>query len=278
MNTVGAALAAARAQLPLAEARLLLGHLLQRPLAWLIAHDDAPLDASQVSAFAALVRRRAEGEPIAYLTGSREFFGHDFAVGPGVLIPRPETELLVEQALRFVQGTTKVGAGGPARILDLGTGSGCIAISIALATPEAAVTAVDQSPAALSIARNNAIRLDASVSFLASDWFGALADQSFDLIVSNPPYIADGDTHLGEGDLRFEPSTALASGADGLDAIRRIIAGAPGYLNPGGELWLEHGYDQATGVRSLLQAGGFEDVASQRDLAGIERISGGRLP
>lgn len=274
MSTVAAALAAARAKLPASEARLLLGHVLGRPAAWLIAHDDQDLDEDELLAFASLVARRAGGEPVAYLLGFREFFGREFAVSPSVLIPRPETELLVDIVL------AGVGADGTAtslRILDLGTGSGCIAITLALEIRQAQVTAVDASAAALSVARGNAERLGASLRLLQSDWFDQLAGEKFDLIVANPPYIAAADAHLAAGDLRHEPDAALASGADGLDAIRRIIAAAPAHMAPGGQLWLEHGYDQAVAVRELLSAAGLADIEQHRDLAGIVRVSGGRL-
>jgi release factor glutamine methyltransferase len=272
MSTVAAALAAARARLPASEARLLLGHVLGRPPAWLIAHDDDALAEDELLAFASLVARRAGGEPLAYLVGKREFFGRDFAVASGVLIPRPETELLVEIAI------ANVSSGAAPRILDLGTGSGCIAITLALEIPQAQLTAVDASAAALRIAANNAVRLGASLRLLQSDWFAALAGERFDLIVANPPYIADADPHLDSGDLRHEPPEALASGGDGLDAIRRIVAAAPGHLTSGGWLWLEHGYDQAGPVRELFAAAGFIDVEQRRDLAGILRATGGRLP
>ena len=276
MTSLRSALAAARDSIPPAEARLLLCHLLQCPLAWLLAHDDETLAHAMLDRFETMVRRRADGEPIAYLLGYREFFGRRFAVSPEVLIPRPETELLVEQA-RTRLGA-KVGAGGTANTLDLGTGSGCIAICIALEVPGCVVTALDRSDAALTIARSNATALGAKVNFIASDWFSALPDTArFDLVVSNPPYIAEGDPHLTEGDLRYEPALALACGSDGLSAIRRIVAGTSEHLTDEGELWLEHGYDQAPAVRALLRAAGFADVVSVRDLAGIERISGGRI-
>ncbi len=274
MSTIAAVLAAARNKLPAAEARLLLGHVLRQPTAWLLTHDDAALDEDALLAFASLVARRAGGEPVAYLLGVREFYGRDFHVAPGVLIPRPETELLVDIA------RGKVGAGETAnfaaKILDLGTGSGCIAITLALECPQASLAAVDASPTALNIAATNADTLGARLRLVASDWFAALAGESFDLIVSNPPYIAAADAHLSQGDLRFEPPGALASGTDGLDAIRRIIASAPEHLNPGGSLWLEHGYDQADAVRDLLFVAGFDDIEQHRDLAGIVRVSGGR--
>lgn len=273
MSTVAAALAAARAKLPANEARLLLGHVMDRPAAWLIVHDDQVLDEDQLLAFASLAARRAGGAPVAYLVGHREFFGREFAVSSGVLIPRPETELLVDIALR-----QKVGAGttATARILDLGTGSGCLAITLALEIPQAQVTALDASAAALDVARKNAQQLGVQLRLLQSDWYSALAGERFDLIVANPPYIADADPHLDEGDLRHEPRGALASGSDGLDAIRRIVADAAEHLVPGGQLWLEHGYDQAVVVRELFAAAGFIEVEQIPDLAGILRATGGR--
>lgn len=269
MTTVADALAAARAKLPASEVRLLLGHVMARPAAWLIAHDDHELDEDQLLAFASLVARSAGGEPVAYLLGFREFFGREFAVSSGVLIPRPETELLVEIAL------ARVGADATARILDLGTGSGCLAITLALEIPQAQVTALDASAAALDVARDNAQRLGARLRLLQSDWYSALAGERFDLIVANPPYIPDADPHLAEGDLRHEPRGALASGSDGLDAIRRIVTDAAEHLAPGGQLWLEHGYDQAAAVRELFAAAGFVGIEQIPDLAGILRVTGG---
>jgi release factor glutamine methyltransferase len=271
MNTVKAALAAAREKLPASEARLLLGHVLDRPAAWLVAHDDALLEEADLLRFASLVARRKGGEPVAYLVGYREFYGREFAVLPAVLIPRPETEMLVDLAL-----AQKVGVGTTARILDLGTGSGCIAVTLALEIRQAEVTAVDASAAALSVARENAERLGATLRLQQSNWFDQLAGETFDLIVANPPYIATTDPHLAAGDLRHEPEPALASGADGLDAIRQIVAGAPRHLRPRGRLWLEHGYDQAAAVHELLAAAGFDDIQQHRDVAGIVRVSGGR--
>ncbi len=271
MTTVAAALEAARAKLPASEARLLLGHVLGRPAAWLIAHDDQVLDEDELLAFASLAARRAGGEPVAYLVGHREFFGREFAVSGAVLIPRPETELLVDIALR------KLGACETARILDLGTGSGCIAITLALELPQAHVTAVDASGAALQIASRNAERLGVQLRFVQSDWFTALDGEGYDLIVANPPYIAAADPHLAAGDLRHEPSAALSSGTDGLEDIRRIISAAPAHLAPGGQLWLEHGYDQAEALCGLLAAAGLTDIEQHRDLAGIVRVSGGCL-
>jgi release factor glutamine methyltransferase len=267
--TVGDALAAARDRIAPAEAKLLLRHALGCPAAEIAAHPERPFDESQSSRYADLVARRAAGEPIAYLVGFREFFGREFRVTPDVLIPRPETELLVEVML------AKVSRGGTPRILDLGAGSGCVAITLALELG-GEVTAVDASYAALAVARDNAARLGARVTFVESDWF-ANVEARFDLIVGNPPYVAAGDPHLSEGDLRFEPMLALACGADGLAAIRHIVVAAPAHLLPGGWLLLEHGYDQADAVRALLAAGGFAAIEQHRDLAGIVRVSGGRM-
>ncbi|HEU0233638.1 MAG TPA: peptide chain release factor N(5)-glutamine methyltransferase [Gallionella sp.] len=251
------------------EVQCLLQAVLQVNRAYLLTHPEQILDTEQQAHYTALFERRLSGEPIAYLLGEREFFGLTFRVTPATLIPRSDTELLVELALQRIPPR--------GRVLDLGTGSGAIALSIAHARPEAEVTAVDASPDALEVARENAQRLNiGNVRLLQSDWFAALAGERFDLIVSNPPYIADGDAHLAQGDLRFEPRAALASGADGLDDIRRIVADAKKHLDAGGWLLFEHGYDQAGRVRELLGAAGYTEVFSARDLAGIERVSGGR--
>ena len=239
--------------------------------AWLIAHDTDILNELQSAAFEALLARRLTGEPMAYLTGMREFYGRPFRVTPDVLIPRPDTELLVEQALARIPSDLAVD------VLDLGTGSGCIAITLALERPLARVTAVDRSPAALAIAQRNAAMLDARVEFLTSDWFDALAGRRFDLVVSNPPYIAAADPHLARGDVRFEPLTALAAGHDGFDDLRHLIRGACAHLKPGGTLLLEHGYDQSEGVKALLRESGFGHPQSWADLSGILRISGGEV-
>lgn len=264
--------------LPALEARVLLMHVLGWRRTQLITRGDEALDSAQVESYRALETRRAAGEPIAQLVGAREFFGLDFDVTPDVLIPRPETELLVETALAALEGMTQP------RVLDLGTGSGAIAVAIASARPDARVHAVDRSQAALAVAARNAQKLlDAkrpggAPAFIAGSWYDALdAALRFDVIVSNPPYIANGDPHLDQGDLRFEPRGALTDEADGLDALRAIVAGAHAHLAPGGVLWMEHGYDQAAAVRALLESAGFAEVRSERDLAGIERISGGRL-
>lgn len=264
--TIGEALALARGRIPSGEAKLLLRHLLACSAVDIAAHPERGLTEGQSSRYADLVARCAAGEPAAYLLGKREFFGREFGVTPAVLIPRPETEVLVEQGIACGRGLDSP------RILDLGAGSGCVAITLALELG-CQVTAVDQSPAALAVARDNAERLGAKVEFVESDWFSAV-DGEFDLIVGNPPYVAEGDPHLH--DLAFEPATALVSGADGLEAICRIVADAPRQLKPGGWLLLEHGYDQADAMRALLSAAGFGEITQFRDLAGIVRVSGGR--
>jgi release factor glutamine methyltransferase len=254
------------------EVQLLLQQALGVSRAHLLAHPDQVLDDAQEASYRKLVQRRLAGEPLAYILGEREFFGLKFKVTPATLIPRPDTELLAELALQ------RIPPRGAFRVLDLGTGSGAIALSVAHARPDIKVTAVDASPEALEVARENALRLNiGNVHLLRSDWFSALTSERFDLIVANPPYIADGDIHLAQGDLRFEPRAALASGADGLDDIRRIAAGATEHLNPGGWILFEHGYDQAEQVRALLRQSGFSGIFSARDLAGIERVSGGSV-
>jgi release factor glutamine methyltransferase len=270
VTSVADALASARRALPAGEARLLLQQVLGWSAARLAAYPEHRLAAPEADAYAQLVARRSAGEPVAYLLGQREFFGRDFQVSPAVLIPRPETELLVEIACG------KCAAMVAPRILDLGTGSGCLAVTLALEMPAAAVIAVDVSPAALAVARVNGRRLGAQVEFLESDWLAAVAGR-FHLIVSNPPYVAEGDPHLVQGDLRHEPAMALACGPDGLAAIRRIVAEAPEHLVPGGWLFLEHGYDQAPAVAALLADAGLGAIEQHRDLAGIVRVSGGRL-
>lgn len=239
--------------------------------AWLISHEEQALTTEQQERFDALIARRLQGEPIAYMLGHREFYGLDLNVTPDVLIPRPDTETLVEAALRHIPQNQ------PCRILDLGTGSGAIAIAIALQRPHALVTAVDQSQAAVEVASANATRLGATkLRVIQSDWCEALGGEHFDVIVSNPPYIASADPHLTQGDLRFEPISALASGADGLDDIRRIIPQARHHLTPGGWLMFEHGYDQADRVGKLMQAANFDAVSHAADLAGIQRVTMGR--
>ncbi|HLU19131.1 MAG TPA: peptide chain release factor N(5)-glutamine methyltransferase [Pusillimonas sp.] len=260
--------------LPRLEVQMLLQHVFKVTRSWLIAHDTDTLDEDGVQEFHRLVDRRQAGEPMAYLVGHREFMGHAFQVEPGVLIPRPETELLVETAIAVLATC----ASDQPRVLDLGTGSGAIAISIALARPDVVVVATDISDAALKVARRNAQALSARVTFIQGSWFDPLSGQApFDLIVSNPPYIHKNDPHLQQGDLRFEPGTALSDGSNGLEALAHIAANAPGWLKPGGALWMEHGFDQAAAVRGLLSDAGFKQVNSHTDLAGIERISGGNL-
>ena len=239
--------------------------------AWLLAHDGDVLDAATQAAFDALLQRRAQGEPVAYLLGRKEFFGLSLQVDARVLVPRPDTETLVSWALELLAD------GHAARVLDLGTGSGAIALAVASQRPSVEVDAVDASDDALAVARANAAALALPVRFFAGSWFdGAPQGESYDLILSNPPYIADGDSHLPA--LRHEPSQALTSGADGLDDLRAIVAGSPGRLLPGGWLLLEHGWDQAAAVRALLTDAGLEEVQSRTDLGGNERCSGGRLP
>ncbi|MES2325240.1 MAG: peptide chain release factor N(5)-glutamine methyltransferase [Pseudomonadota bacterium] len=268
MNTVGAL----QATLPLdaLENRILLCHALGITRVGLITQSERMLTDAEIASLNALVERRVNGEPIAYIVGKREFFGLDFAVNGAVLIPRPDTELLVELALE------RLPAQG--RVLDMGTGSGAIAVAIAHTRRDATVTALDVSEAALDVARANAAANQAPVRFLQSDWYGTLDGDVFDLIVSNPPYIADGDEHLSQGDLRFEPVGALTDHADGLSALRTIAAGAPRRLVAQGWLLMEHGYDQAAQVRALLAAQGYGEVQSWRDLSGIERVTGGRAP
>ena len=260
------------------EVQCLLQHVLNVPRAWLLAHPERCLNDSEKTHYHELLQRRLCGEPLAYMLGEREFFGLMFKVTPDVLIPRPETELLVELALQHIPPPQpSPGGRGSFRVLDLGTGSGAIALAIAHSCPAAEVLACDAFSAALEVARKNAQLLGlANATFMQSDWFAALGARRFDLIVSNPPYVAADDPHLQCGDVRFEPSSALASGDDGLHDIRHIVACAQEHLEPGGWLLLEHGYDQATRVRELLRQEGFSGVYSVRDLAGIERVSGGQ--
>ena len=307
-------------QLPRAEARRLLASLTGQPLTWFMAHGDDPADPDIAARFQALAERRRAGEPLAYLLGQQEFYGRPFAVSPAVLIPRADTETLVETALEQLlllrrqqrpidttgaeapalvlppaqthtcQGRSSADAQAllsktsscptppPLSLLELGTGSGIIAITLALEAPDTEVHAVERSLEALAVAQQNAKALGAArIHWHAGSWWQALAcPRRFDLIVSNPPYIAAHDHHLQQGDLRFEPPQALAAGPDGLDDLRIIIGGAPAHLNPGGWLLLEHGYDQEAPVQALLRNAGFADVFTRRDLAGQPRVSGGR--
>jgi release factor glutamine methyltransferase len=253
------------------DAQVLLGHSLGVSRAWLTAHREDSADAGMAGRFRMLLKQRAVGQPVAYLTGKREFYGREFGVTPDVLIPRPDTETLVEAALG------KLPPGLRSDVLDLGTGSGCIAATLCLERPAARVVAVEISASALGVARKNAEALGARIEFLQGTWFAPLSGRRFDLIVSNPPYIPGADPHLRRGDLRFEPSMALAAGNDGLDEIRRIVGEAPEYLNPAGWLLFEHGYDQAEASRNLLLGAGFGKLVSAPDLAGIPRVAGGQL-
>lgn len=258
-----------RSVLPRLEQNMLWEHVLGVSRAWLIAHDTDLLPETAVQQYVALETRRLAGEPMAYLIGSREFMGHEFRVSPAVLIPRPETEFLVEQALAQIKEHPN------ARVLDMGTGSGAVAISIALARPDVTVVATDVSVEALQMAQQNAHNLCAKVEFLSGNWYDAVKDQlAFDIIVANPPYIAADDPHLIQGDLRFEPSIALSAAQNGLADIRQIINGAHAYLTSTGSIWLEHGWDQAVIVRNLLATANFSQPTSISDLAGIPRITG----
>ena len=259
------------------EAQLLLQYALNVNCAWLIAHENDALQANIHEAYRALVNRRVNGEPIAYILGGREFYGLNLKVTPATLIPRPDTETLIDAAL------AKIPLQKNLTICDLGTGSGAIALAIAKHRPQAFVLALDASQAALDIAIENAQSLAiTNIKFIISDWFSALSQkndmQKFDVIVSNPPYIEQNDTHLSQGDLRFEPISALASGQDGLDDIRKIICQAPQHLNLHGCLLLEHGYNQATRVADLLKQAGFSQISHAQDLAGINRVTLGCLP
>ncbi|MBB5605623.1 MULTISPECIES: peptide chain release factor N(5)-glutamine methyltransferase [unclassified Janthinobacterium] len=266
-STVGAL--QIRPQLDALDNRILLSHALGLSRVGLITQSERVLTDEEVQRLSALLERRLRGEPIAYIVGQREFFGLPFEVSEAVLIPRPDTELLVELAL------DRLPAQG--RLLDMGTGSGAIAVALAHNRPDAVVTALDVSSAALAVARRNASANGVNITFMASDWFEALGTERYELIVSNPPYIASGDQHLAEGDLRFEPVGALTDHADGLSALRTIVAGSSRHLTAGGWLLMEHGYDQAESVRQLLSDAGYAEAQSWRDLAGIERVSGARL-
>ena len=252
------------------DAEILLLHVLGKPRSWLIAHADDVLDMDVQTAYALLVERRVAGEPVAYIIGRRGFWSFELEVTPATLIPRPETELLVELAL------ARLPHEAGAAVADLGTGSGAIALAMAHERPGARVVATDASTEALAVAQRNALRLDVrNVTFMQGDWLTPLAGQRFNLIVSNPPYIEAADPHLGQGDLRFEPPDALASGGDGLDAIRRIVGDAREHLEVGGWLLFEHGWNQGEAARALLRAAGYADVMTVRDLEQRDRVSGG---
>ncbi|MEN4902453.1 peptide chain release factor N(5)-glutamine methyltransferase [Luteimonas sp. TWI662] len=266
-----ALLRAAASRIDATDARWLLAHAVERSHSWLFAHGDAPIEPAQAARFEALVARRAAGEPVAYLIGRRGFWRFDLAVSPATLIPRPETERLVELAL------ARLPAGPGAAVADLGTGSGAVALALAVERPDVEVVATDSSEDALAVARANAAELElARVTFLAGDWYAPLAGRRFDVLVSNPPYIEADDPHLARGDLRFEPPTALASGDDGLDAIRVLAGGACAHLRPGGWLLVEHGLAQGAAVRALFEAAGLGEVATVRDLEQRDRVTFGR--
>jgi len=264
---VGALIAASG--LPALDARALMSYVLGVSRERLVAHPEQSVSAETAQRFDALAARRRGGEPLAYLLGVREFHGRDFHVGPGVLVPRPETELLVELALAAVREQQAP------RVLDLGTGSGCIAITLALARPDARIVACDRAPAALAVASRNAQALGARVNLVEGDWYDGV-DGRFDLVVSNPPYIAAGDPHLAA--LSHEPLDALTDHGDGLSCLRRIAQDAPAHLHPTGWLMVEHGYDQGAAVRRLFEGAGLHDVRTHRDAAGHDRACAGHWP
>ena len=255
------------------DAELLLAFVLEKPRSYLYTWPEKIVTVAQATTFMALLERRLRGEPVAYLLGRQGFWTLDLQVAEHTLIPRADTELLVEAALQLADARSIL------NVLDLGTGTGALALALASERSDWTVTGVDRIESAVALAQSNQRKLQlANVTFLHSHWFSALAGQRYDLILSNPPYIAANDPHLQQGDVRFEPLSALVSGPDGLDDLRLIIAQAPSYLQASGWLLLEHGYDQASAVRELLAQAGFVDISSQRDLAGHERISLGRLP
>jgi len=255
------------------DAQVLLARVLEKDRAWLLAHAGDALSRAQAERFLALAKRRREGEPVAYLTGVREFWGLPIAVSPAVLIPRPETEALVELSLARLPEDRAL------RVLDLGTGSGAIALALAYERPRAHIVGTDLSADALAIAQANADRLGiGNVEFIELDWYDGVPAVHFDLIASNPPYVDPQDPHLDEGDVRFEPRSALTPGGDGLGALRAIIEGARAHLAPNGTLVVEHGYDQSEAVRALFAQAGFADIVGARDLAGIPRVLAGRAP
>jgi release factor glutamine methyltransferase len=253
------------------EAEVLLSHVLGRERAWLYAHGTRPVDRSDQIAFDQLIQRRRAGEPVAYIVGYREFYGRQFDVSPAVLIPRPETELLVDLALDLLKTPSP-------RVVDVGTGSGCIGLTLAAERPDWEVTVLDQSNEALEVCTSNARKLGLDrVNIIQSDLLASVRTQQFDCIVSNPPYVAEDDPHLQRGDLRFEPQLALTSGRDGLKLIRRLISQAARQLTPGGLLLIEHGYDQAAAIRHIVAECGFTGATTHPDLANIDRVTLARL-
>lgn len=275
--TIAAALTLATGRLPgeeaRAEAEILLAHALGKPRSWLYAHANDPFPERGENGFHDLIARRLRGEPVAHILGTQEFWSLPLVVTSDTLIPRPETELLVELALQ------RLAVDAPLRVLDLGTGSGAIALAIAHERPLVSVTAVDRNPRALDIARKNAARLAPDrIRFLAGDWFSPVHGESFDLIVSNPPYLAIGDVHLSQGDLRFEPELALVAGKDGLDCIRRIVEEVRRFLAPAAWLLIEHGLTQGAQVRALMRDSGLLDARTFTDLEQRDRVTGGFQP
>jgi release factor glutamine methyltransferase len=255
-----------------ADVELLLSHALGRPRSWFYAYPDACLSDEQVGLFKSLIEQRRRGVPVAQILGAREFWSMELTVTSDTLIPRPETELLVELALRSIP------TGESTRVLDLGTGTGAIALALARERPLAQITAIDFSARALSVAQANAARLQLShIKFLLGDWFSPVRDERYDVIVSNPPYIAQTDPHLSQGDLRFEPLAALASGVDGLDAIRTITLQAPHHLLSNGQLFIEHGFEQGSAVRDLMGAAGLVGSTTHADMSGLDRVTCGQL-
>jgi release factor glutamine methyltransferase len=252
------------------ETRILLAHVLGLARSDLILHSDRALRSDESRRFDALVARRAAGEPVAYIIGEREFYGLALRVTPGVLIPRPETEHLVEHALERLPASAK------AAVLDLGTGSGALAVALGHERARLEIVATDVSDAALGVAAENAARHGVAIEFLRSDWFAALGSRRFRMIVTNPPYVAADDPHLHQGDLRFEPPLALVGGRDGLACLRAIVAGARAHLEPGGWLLLEHGFDQGPACLELLRAAGYDETSDHADLAGQPRVGMGR--
>lgn len=257
---------------PRLDAEVLLAAALDKPRSHLVAWPEKELEDTAQHRFREMTERRARGEPVAHILGRREFWSLPLRITPDTLIPRPETETLVEYLLQQLSSEQ------PLRIVDLGTGSGAIALALKMERPLARVVATDRSEAALEVARANAADLNLQVDFRQGEWWQAVAREEFDVAVSNPPYIAAADPHLEQGDVRFEPRSALAAGEDGLDDIRQIISGAGRHLAPGGLLLLEHGYDQSRAVAELLQAAGFTDIRQLQDLGGNDRVSGGRWP
>ena len=271
--TVATALATARTMgVNRLDAQWLLARVLNRPRSWLLAHDEAPIDADRWLLFQGQLARRSGGEPLAYLHGEKEFHGLTLTVNPAVLVPRPDTEVLVEWALELLGGV--LAEVGSPLVVDLGTGSGAIALAVKNRCPQASVMATDNSQSALAVAEANAHRLGLAVGFVAGSWWTALPGSRFHLVLSNPPYIAVGDPHLPA--LRHEPASALTPGGDGLGALRQIVHGATNHMLPGGWLLLEHGFDQAEAVQRLLHDEGFTDIETRRDLGGQPRCTGAR--